>query len=157
MNAATETVTVNLRQFADWLAEQLRAAGLADVRVWQGQTALRVYRGSDYVNVTVSEEHYGGPLSLIVGRDRGFARALLTACASIEEFGIASGTVTLVGVNIAPAAPAASVADSAVFGSRTRCGCCGRPSSRGPCSLRTDASGLRGYVREECRGDFSFA
>lgn len=156
----TTTTTLTIRQFAEWLAAALRAQGL-DARAWLGQSAVRVYRDRDFVTCTTREEHYGGPLTLIAGRDRGFARALERACQDVLEFSIADGTVVVEGVvDVAQMSPAAApVVPGApnVIGSVTRCGCCGRGSSRGPCVLRTDASGIRGYVRAECEGDFSFA
>lgn len=147
--AAPTTTTLSTAQFADWLAGALEADGLAGVRVWHGSAVHRIYRGRDYVTVTTSAEHYGGPLSLVVGRDPWLVAALQRTCERVVAF--EGGYVQVAGAARSPAAPAV------VAGSPARCGCCGRPSNRGACEVRTDASGLRGYVRAECMSDFSFA
>lgn len=122
---APET-TLSLSQFADWLAEQLTAAGQRGVRVWRGRTGItRIYRGEDYVPVTVRDEWYGGPLGQIQGRDRGFVTALMVACERVTEYSRSAETVALSGeVAVPAAAPAAKPAPvRADLGPRTGCPC----------------------------------
>ncbi len=125
--AKTSETTMTLAQFAVWLAAQLTAARLIGVHVWTGRNGtIRIYRGQDYVPVTTSDEWYGGPLGQIVGRDRGFVAALMTACERVTEFSIPGQTVTLSGEVAIPAAPAAAPAPAytaANLGPRTGCPC----------------------------------
>ena len=127
MNTATTTLT--LVQFAAWLAAALRRAGLRDVKVWTGDTGrVRVYRAQDYVEVSVSSEHYGGPLSTIHGHDRGLRAALTCACSEVLSYDPDAATVEVSGTvesaTMDPAAKAqATPTAQAHLGARTGCPC----------------------------------
>jgi hypothetical protein len=149
-DAAAET-TMTLAQFATWLAEQLRAARLIDVKVWTGRNgAIRIYRGQDYVPVTLSEENYGGPLGRYVGHNRGLVAALTAACERVVATSPEDGTVFLSGEVAVPAAAGAS-AKSDHFGSQFgKCAECGGPTRNGAHVLRQDSSGLTGWCCSRC-------
>lgn len=151
--ATAQTVTLAYADYADWLAEGLKARGVT-ANVWQGSKGarpVRVYFGRDcYVEIDAHYEGqggwYGGAHRQIVGpAPAGLAGAIEAVAADVVTYDHRAQTVTVTHASVL-----ARAAGSA-FGSQfKRCAACGGPSRNGANVLRTDASGLRGWCCSRC-------